>query len=85
MTIACIKYLYSIPDATKATPGNSLGLFEQGDYFSEADLDLWLATYAPNIPLGTFPVNSSIDGASYSVPQGSAVEEGEAEIDIELA
>ncbi|KAJ5232473.1 Aorsin [Penicillium chermesinum] len=43
ITPACLKAMYGIPDATKATKGNSLGLYEQGDYFAEEDLDLYWA------------------------------------------
>ena len=84
MTPACIKALYSIPDATKATEGNSLGLYQQGSYFAESDIDLYLAKYATYVPQGTFPINASIDGASYSVPASSALNSGEANIDIEM-
>lgn len=84
MTPACIKALYSIPDATLATPGNSLGLYQQGSYFAESDVDLFFAHYATYIPQGTFPINASIDGGSYSVPASSAVNSGEANIDIEM-
>jgi len=84
MTPACIKVLYSIPDATKATPGNSLGLYQQGSYFAESDVDAFFASYATNVPQGTFPINASIDGGSYSVPASSAGNSGEANIDIEM-
>ena len=84
MTPTCIKALYSIPNATRSTPGNSLGLYQQGSYFAESDLNLYLAAYTPEIPQGTFPINASIDGASYSVPANSALNSGEALIDIEM-
>jgi len=84
MTPACIKALYSIPDATKATEGNSLGLYQQGSYFAESDVDLFFAKYTTNVPQGTFPINASIDGGSYSVPASSALNSGEADIDIEM-
>jgi tripeptidyl-peptidase-1 len=84
MTPTCIKALYSIPDATLATPGNSLGLYQQGSYFSESDVNEFFAAYTPGIPQGTFPINASIDGGSYSVPASSALNSGEANIDIEM-
>jgi tripeptidyl-peptidase-1 len=84
ITPACIKALYSIPNATLATPGNSLGLYQQGSYFSEEDVNSFFASYAPYIPQGTFPINASIDGGSYSVPASSALNSGEADIDIEM-
>lgn len=85
ITPPCIKALYQIPDATRATPGNSLGLYEQGDYFNKQDLDLFYAQYATYVPQGTYPINATIDGASYSVPQDSALNGGEADIDIDIS
>lgn len=85
ITKACIQALYSIPDAPPAVPGNSLGLYEQGSYFAESDINLYYAAYAPEIPQGTFPINASIDGASYSVAPDNAGNSGEANIDIEMA
>jgi tripeptidyl-peptidase-1 len=85
MTPACIKALYSIPDETKATGDNSLGLYQQGSYFAESDVDAYFAKYATYVPQGTFPINATIDGASYSVPSSSGLNSGEANIDIEMA
>ncbi|KAJ6172130.1 Aorsin [Penicillium chermesinum] len=85
ITPACLKAMYGIPDATKATKGNSLGLYEQGDYFAEEDLDLYWAKYAPWVPQGTYPIPALIDGANYSVPTTSALNGGEADIDIDMA
>jgi tripeptidyl-peptidase-1 len=86
MTQACYKALYSIPDPPqKVDPGNSLGLYEQGDYFSKEDLDLFYATYAPWIPQGTYPIPDLIDGANYSVSQHSSLDTGESEIDMTIA
>lgn len=84
-TKACIQALYSIPDAPAAVPGNSLGLFEQGSYFAESDINLYYANFAPEIPQNTFPINASIDGGSYSVPASAVGNSGEANIDIEMA
>jgi len=85
ITPPCIKALYQIPNATKATPGNSLGLYEQGDYFAKSDLDLFYAKYAPYVPQGTYPIPANIDGANYSVPAYSPWNGGEADIDIDMA
>lgn len=85
MSPPCIKALYDIPPATKATPGNSLGLYEQGDYFAKSDLDLFYAKYAPWVPQGTYPIPALIDGANYSVPAYSELNDGESDIDIDLA
>lgn len=85
MTPACIKALYDIPDATKAAKGNSLGLYEQGDYFAKSDLDLYYKHFAPWIPRGTYPTPALIDGANFSVPDYSPLNAGEADIDIDMA
>jgi tripeptidyl-peptidase-1 len=85
ITPPCIKTLYQIPNANKATPGNSLGLYEQGDYFAKSDLDLFYAEYAPYVPQGTYPIPALIDGANYSVPAYSALNGGEADIDIDMS
>ncbi|OQE42187.1 hypothetical protein PENCOP_c004G05160 [Penicillium coprophilum] len=85
MTPACIKALYNIPDATKAHKGNSLGLYEQGDYFAKSDLDLYYKAYAPWVPQGTYPIPALIDGANFSVPDYSPLNQGESDIDIDMA
>jgi tripeptidyl-peptidase-1 len=84
ITPACIKALYGIPNATLATPGNSLGLYQQGSYFAESDIDAYFKAYAPYVPQGTYPINASIDGASYSVDPASELNSGEANIDIDM-
>jgi tripeptidyl-peptidase-1 len=85
ITPACVKALYGIPDPNKVAPGNSLGLFEQGDYFAKSDLDLFYAEYAPYVPQGTYPIPALIDGANFSVPAHSPLNGGESDIDIDIA
>ena len=85
ITPPCIKALYQIPDATLKSPGNSLGLFEQGSYFNKQDLDSFYAEYAPYVPQGTYPVPQLIDGANFSVSLNSSFNSGEANIDIDMA
>ncbi|CAI7565483.1 unnamed protein product [Penicillium glandicola] len=85
MTPACIKALYQIPNATKAHKDNSLGLYEQGDYFAKSDLDLYYKAYSPWVPQGTYPIPALIDGANYSVPSYSSLNTGESDIDIDMA
>lgn len=82
ITIACIRALYNLPAESTAVEGNTVGTFQQGSYFSEDDVNAYFATYAPFIPQGTFPINATIDGASYSVPVDSDLNTGEANIDI---
>lgn len=49
MTPTCIKALYSIPSATRNDSVNSLGTYEEGDYYSQDDINLFFAQYAPNV------------------------------------
>lgn len=85
ITPPCYRALYQIPFAQNATPGNSLGLYEQGDYFSKEDIDLFFAQYAPYVPQGTYPIPALIDGANFSVPSYSPLNGGESDIDIDIA
>jgi tripeptidyl-peptidase-1 len=86
MTVACYKALYLIPDPpSKVHADNSLGLYEQGDYFSKEDLDLYYAVYAPHIPQGTYPITALINGANFSVPVESPLNTGESDIDLSIA
>lgn len=85
ITPPCVKALYGIPNATKATPGNTLGLYEQGDYFSTTDMDGYYAAVAPWVPQGTYPIPALIDGANYSAPFYSSLVGGEADLDIQIA
>jgi tripeptidyl-peptidase-1 len=82
ITPACIKALYQIPDATSASPNNSLGLYESGDTYAQEDLDLFFAKYTPSIPKGTHPIPAFIDGATAPVPVQQAG--GESDIDMTL-
>jgi tripeptidyl-peptidase-1 len=85
ITPPCIKALYDIPNAWRNTPGNSLGLYEQGDYFSKSDIDMFYAKYAPYVPQGTYPIPALIDGAEFGVPANSSLNTGESDIDIDMA
>lgn len=85
ITPPCIKALYQIPNATLASPDNSLGLYEQGDYFSKSDIDLFFAKYAPYVPQGTYPIPALINGAEFGVPANSSLNTGESDIDIDMA
>ncbi|KAJ5113386.1 subtilisin-like protein [Penicillium angulare] len=85
MTPTCIKAMYKIPDSKTAVKGNTLGLYEQGDYFAKSDLDKFYKEYAPWVPQGTYPIPAMIDGANYSVPASSSLNTGESDIDIDMA
>lgn len=87
MTVACYKAIYSIPDppSKPVAAKNLLGLYEQGDYFSKEDLDLYYKAYAPWIPQGTYPIPALVDGANFSVPVDSSLNGGESDIDMSIA
>jgi tripeptidyl-peptidase-1 len=87
ITVACWRALYGIPGALpKSSEGNSLGLFEQGDYFAESDIDEYLAEFASHVPQGTYPISATIDGADYSeLANNTDLVGGEANIDIDIA
>lgn len=84
VTPDCIRALYGIPKSPKAVPGNSLGLYQQGSYFAKTDVDSYFKKYASYVPQGTYPINATIDGASYSVDAASDLNSGEANIDIDM-
>ncbi|KAF7959745.1 hypothetical protein EAE96_001354 [Botrytis aclada] len=83
ITPECIKALYQIPLANKANPNNAMGIWEEGDFYDQQDLDLFFANYTPYIPKGTHPIPNFVDGAvaPVSVEEGG----GESMLDFELA
>ena len=42
--------------------GNEIGIFEDGDFYSQSDLDLTFEALAPYVPKGTHPTLNGIDG-----------------------
>jgi len=56
--------LYSIPMGTTAQAGNEIGIFEDGDFYDQADLDLTFSIIAPYVPNGTHPTLDGIDGGT---------------------
>lgn len=60
-----------------------MGIWEQGDFYDQEDLNLFFANYTPYIPQGTHPIPNFIDGAvaPVNVPQGA----GESILDFSLA
>jgi tripeptidyl-peptidase-1 len=54
--------LYNIPMGTTAATGNEVGIFEDGDFYDQDDLDSTFAFTAPYIPNGTHPELQGIDG-----------------------
>ena len=39
--------MYNITQATKAAPGNELGIFEEGDFYAAQDLVEFFTMFAP--------------------------------------
>jgi hypothetical protein len=62
-----------------------MGLYESGDVYSQEDLNLFFASYAPNVPQGTHPTLDSIDGGVAPVPVTSEYVTGESDIDMDLS
>lgn len=85
ITPTCIKALYDLPTATLSQPENAMGLFEDYDAFSEADITLFFENFAKNVPAGTAPSVISVDGGSAPVAPGDDRNGGESDIDLDLA
>jgi hypothetical protein len=83
----CLRALYNLPDISpnkKVDPSNALGIFEQqGQTYSPDDLNLFFKNFMPEIPQGTIPEVSSVDGAIGAAPQN--VSGGEAMLDLDIA
>ena len=85
ITTQCIRALYDIPVATLCDPANAPAFFEQGDYYSQKDLNIFFQNFAPWIPKGTKPTLALIDGAKDPYPSNSKFVAGEADGDIEIS
>ena len=84
ITPPCLSALYQIPEpANDTNPANSLGIFEEGDFYAQSDLDLFFANFTPYIPQGTHPTLDSVDGGQ--APTDTADAGGESDLDFELA
>ncbi|MCJ1311870.1 hypothetical protein MMC25_005543 [Agyrium rufum] len=85
ITPECIRALYGLPppNSSVAVAGNSLGIFEEGDFYDQEDLNLIFAALAPYVPQGTAPIANFIDGAMapVNVTEGG----GESILDFGLA
>jgi tripeptidyl-peptidase I len=79
-----LNYCSGIPTNNTAVSGNSVGLYESGDAYSQVDIDLFLATYAPEVPQGTAPTLASVDGGVAPVAPDSYHNSGESDIDIDI-
>ncbi|KAG6211710.1 hypothetical protein E4U50_002108 [Claviceps purpurea] len=84
ITPQCIKAIYKIPDATSASPNNSLGIFESlDDVYAQEDLDAFYKLTAPNIPAGTGPELDFINGAT--APNRPEMAGAESSLDFQMA
>lgn len=85
ITPACIRALYHFeapnPHA-KVSSNNSMGIFEDGDFYSQQDLNSFFTNFTSYIPNGTHPILDSIDGGVAPVPVQDAG--GESDLDFEL-
>lgn len=84
ITPTCIRALYDIPTAHLSDSVNSLGLFEDGDYYAQSDLNSFFTQYAPNVPNDTAPIPAFIDGAEAPVAADDPTNTGESDIDLDM-
>jgi tripeptidyl-peptidase-1 len=82
VTPECVQKLYKVPRGNKAAPGNSLGLFESGSWYSPTALDVFFKNFSSNIPVGTRPANVSIDISAWHYDEQNP---GEADLDVQMA
>ena len=85
ITTQCIRALYGIPAATRCDPANAPAFYEQGDFYSQEDLDLFFTKLTPWIPNGTEPTLQLIDGAKDPYPSNSNLVTGEADGDLQVS
>ncbi|MCJ1408202.1 hypothetical protein MMC19_002276 [Ptychographa xylographoides] len=83
ITPQCVKELYNVTAPTLSSANNSMGIYESGDTYAQADLNDFFKNEATNIPQGTHPTLKSVDGGTAPVAVGSAG--GESDLDFELA
>ncbi|KAJ5689010.1 Rattus norvegicus CLN2 is a lysosomal protease Precursor [Penicillium macrosclerotiorum] len=84
ITPDCIRAMYKVPLATKAHPQNSLGIFQEDNYFHAEDLDSFFENQTTNIPQGTRPLVATIDNTGED--GGSSSKFGlESALDLQVA
>ncbi|KAK5992133.1 Aorsin [Cladobotryum mycophilum] len=84
VTPDCVQKLYQVPPGDKAAPGNALGLFESGTWYSPTALDAFFANFTPHIPKGTRPANVSIDISAWFYDDVNT-SPPEADLDVQMA
>lgn len=85
ITPPCWRALYGIPPGHINDSVNTLGIYEQGDYYAAEDLDLYFAAYAPWVPQGTRPTLHGIDGGYAPAPLNSSGVGGESDVDFDIS
>jgi tripeptidyl-peptidase-1 len=85
ITPDCIRAMYKIPLATKSHPQNSLGMFQEDNYFHTEDLDLFFENQTTNIPLGTRPLEAMIANADGDGDGSSSKFGLESALDLQVA
>ncbi|KAI0471592.1 peptidase S8/S53 domain-containing protein [Xylariaceae sp. FL0804] len=86
ITPACLQALYEFDALNASSPvssSNAMGIFEEGDYYAQADLNSFYTKYASYIPQGWGPTVDGIDGGTAPVATSQAG--GESNLDFELA
>ncbi|TVY85524.1 Tripeptidyl-peptidase sed1 [Lachnellula suecica] len=68
VTPACLRKLYGIPRGSTSVAGNQIGIFEEGDFYNQADLDLTFEALARYVPAGSHPTLKGIDGGTAPLP-----------------
>ena len=80
-----MRALYDIPPGRHSNPINTMGLYEQGDYYAGEDVDLFYKNFAPWVPQGTRPTLNGVDGGLAPVAYNSPNNNGESDLDIDIA
>ena len=84
ITPACVRALYNLPIGTVCDPDSAPGFYEQGDYYSQTDLNLFFSHFARNVPQNSAPTPQFIDGAKAPVAASSPANGGESDIDLDI-
>ena len=74
----------SSPTKRQGEPEQQHGIFEEGDFYAQQDLNSFFTNFTSYIPNGTHPILDSIDGGVAPVANLSQAG-GEANLDFELA
>lgn len=80
-TPACIAGMYNITKGTLSHADNKMGIFEEGDFYTFADLKEFFTLFAPTIPLLTKPVLHGVDGGFAP----GVVATGESDLDLQIS